>query len=178
MRTGPLEGLRVVEWALDVPGSYCGKLLGDLGAEVIKIEAPEGDPVRRLGPFPNDVPGQERSALFLYLNNNKLGITLDLRSAGGKRVLKGLLSATDIFVVDCPVATLRDCGLEYTQLSGSNSQLIFTAITPFGLTGPYKDYKTTDLVSFHMSGFGHATPGNVEDPEKERPLRAGGRQAD
>lgn len=177
-KNGPLEGIRVVEWTQDMPGAYCGKLLADLGAEVIKIEEPEGDPIRRRGPYPQDVPDPERSAFFLFLNNNKLGITLDLRATADRHLLDGLLQDTDIFIAECPVVMLNERGLEYEALSKVNPQLIVTAVTPFGLTGPYKDYKTTDLVSWHLSGLGHATPGNVEDIEAEYPLRAGGRQAD
>ena len=175
---GPLDGIRVMEWALDSPGSYCGKLLADFGAEVIKIEEPEGDPIRRLGPFQGDGPDPERSAYFLFLNTNKLGITLDLRNATDRLLLDGILRDTDIFVTDCPLAKLRERNLEFRELTKINAQLIFTPITPFGLTGPYKDYKITDLIAFQMSGYGHASPGNVDDPDVERPLRGGGRQAD
>lgn len=178
MKAGPLEGLRVVEWALGVPGSYCGKLLADLGAEVIKIEGPEGNPIRNEGPFPDDIPGIERSAIFLHLNVNKLGITLNLESTTGQTILQQLLKDTDIFVTDCELRTLRDHGLEYAALAKANPQLIFTPITPFGLTGPYKDYKATDLITYHMSGYGHSTPGRVDDPAQEPPLRSGGRQSE
>src|SRR3972149_3484024 len=134
--SGPLAGMRVVEWALDTPGSYCTKLLGDLGAEVIKIEEPEGDPIRRLGPFPGDVPDSERSAYFFFLNTNKSGVALDLRTAKGRGVLDAFLQRTDIFVTDCTVAALEQRRLTYEALSRANPGLIFTAITPFGLNGP------------------------------------------
>lgn len=174
----PLAGLRVAEWALGTPGAYCGKLLADLGADVIKIEEPEGDPTRRIGPFVDEQPGQERSAYFLFLNTNKRGIVLDLGKAHDRRQLDGLLRTSDIFVTDSSYQQLTCRQLEPETVRASHPNLVHTAITPFGLTGPYRDYRTTDLVSFHLSGLGHATPGNVADLEAERPLRVGGRQAD
>lgn len=178
MEQGPLAGLQVVEWTCDVPGSYCGKLLADMGAETIKVEEPEGDPVRRMGPFVGDDPDPERSGLFLYLNSNKLGITLELRSEAGRRVFKHILGQADIFVTDATPGALDERGIEYESLASDCPKLIFTHITPFGLTGPRKDHKITDLVAFQMSGLGHATPTGVENPEVEPPLRPRGRQAD
>lgn len=176
--TGPLQTLEVVELSQGVPGAYCGKLLADLGAEVIAAEPPAGSPVRRLGPFPGDEPHPERSALFVYLNNNKLGVTLDIRSAPGRELVHKLLATASILVTDLPVPLLRAAHLDHEALLTAYPKLIVTQVTPFGLSGPRAHYKTADLVSFHMSGYGHATPGDVADPEREPPLKAGGRQAD
>ncbi len=178
MNTGPLASLSVVEWAGDVPGTFCGKLLADLGAEVIKVEPPAGDPIRQMGPYRDDKPDPEASALFLYLNNNKLGVTLDMGTADGQRIFHRLLDRASILVTDHPVSQLTNRHLEHEDVLRAHPNLIFTHITPFGLSGPHKDYKTSELISFHMSGYGHATPGTVDDPAREPPLKAGGRQAD
>ena len=98
----PLHGLRVVELGHFVSAPYCARLLADSGAEVIKVEGPEGDEARRRGPFPDDLPDPNRSGLFLYLNVNKLGITLDIRSHLGKKLLFDLLKDADILVEKQP----------------------------------------------------------------------------
>src|SRR3972149_789342 len=97
MSKGALESVRVLEYCEMVAGPYCGKLLADLGAEVIKVEAPRvGDAARRRGPFFHDIPHPEGSGLFLYLNTNKLGVTLDLEKATGRQIFKGLIKTADI----------------------------------------------------------------------------------
>lgn len=137
-----LSGLRVLEYSDFIAGPYCAKLLGDLGAEVIKIEKPNlGDDSRRHGPFPQDIPHPEKSGLFLYLNANKLGITLDVESATGATILKDLLKSADIFIEDKPPALMEKLGFSYSQLRTFNPRTIMVSITPFGQTGPYRDYK-------------------------------------
>ena len=95
-----LDGLRVVEAVRSIAGQYCTKLLADMGAEVIKVEPPEGDETRNRGPFPKDVPDSERSGLYIWLNNNKLGITLRVEQATGRDILLDLLQRADVFVED------------------------------------------------------------------------------
>jgi len=137
-----LEGLKVVEYGSFISAPYCAKLMADLGAEVIKIEEPgTGDESRRYGPFPDNVPHLERSGLFLYLNSNKLGVTLNVRSATGRKILKGLLSQADVFVENCKPGSMAELGLDYEALKEVNPRLIVTSITPFGQTGPYRRYK-------------------------------------
>ncbi len=176
---GALDDLRVVEYAHFVSGPYCGKLLADLGAEVIKVEPPGiGDVARRRGPFPDDIPHPERSGLFLYLNTNKLGVTLDLKSATGVKLFKELIKQADILIENNAPSLMEKLGLDYETLSGVNPRLIMTSITPFGQTGPYRDYKGGDLIGFHTGGMGYATPDWVENREEQPPLKAGGQQAD
>jgi crotonobetainyl-CoA:carnitine CoA-transferase CaiB-like acyl-CoA transferase len=104
-----LSHLKVLELCNLVTGPYCTKLLADLGAEVIKIEPPGiGDETRRRGPFLEDIPHPERSGLYLYLNTNKLGITLDVRTSTGQSILKELIGQTDIFVEDNPPAVMEE----------------------------------------------------------------------
>jgi len=137
-----LTGVKVLEYANFIAGPYCGKLLADLGAEVIKIEKPVvGDEARQYGPFPHDLPHPERSGLFLYLNTNKLSITLNTEAATGAKILKELLKESDIFIEDNPPAVMERLGLDYANLEKVNPGIIMVSITPFGQSGPYRDYK-------------------------------------
>ncbi|MEE8442726.1 MAG: CoA transferase [Dehalococcoidia bacterium] len=178
MSPGLLSDLKVVEYGHYISAPYCAKLLGDLGASVIKVEDPEGDVARRTGPFPGDVPNPEKSGLFLALNTSKRGVTLDLRTDNGRDLLLRLLDTADIFVENNHPGVLDSLGLDYETLNRRNPRLVVTSMTPFGLTGPYSDFKATDLVTFHMSGYAPIIPGGVEDTSAEPPLRAGGHQAE
>ncbi|MBI2907236.1 MAG: CoA transferase [Chloroflexi bacterium] len=169
MAESALSGLKVVEYG-GFMASQCGKLLGDMGAEVIKVEEPQGDRLREYGPFPGDIPNQEASGLFLFLNTSKLGVTLDLRPETGKEILGKLLAEADVFVHDKSPAAARRLGLGYRKLSAINRRLIVTAITPFGATGPYKDYKGYDL-NILAAGGGM----NSGDPDRE-PLKHANQQ--
>jgi len=163
-----LNGVKVVELCNLVAGPYCAKMMADLGAEVIKVEKPGvGDEARRRGPFLNDIPHPERSGLFLYLNTNKLGITLNIETKKGKGLFKELLLEADILVEDNPPGMLANLGLGYDVLSELNLRLIMTSITPFGQSGPYKDYKAYPLNSFHSGAEGYITP--TGDPFPDRP---------
>ena len=102
----PLSGFTVLELGEDISAPYCGKLLADYGADVIKVEPPRGDPARRHGPFPDDLPHPEKSALFLYLNTNKKGVTLDFSTASGARLLRRLVEEVDVLVENQPAARL------------------------------------------------------------------------
>jgi CoA:oxalate CoA-transferase len=148
-----LAGLRVVELCEMIAGPYCTKTLADMGAEVAKIEKPScGDPARRAGPFPRDVPHRERSGLFLYLNTNKLGITLDITTATGRRLLRDLLRDADILVEDLPPGRADALGLGHNALSAAYPELIVTSITPFGMSGPDRDWRAYHLNIYHGSG--------------------------
>ena len=178
MADSALSGLRVIELADFVSGPYCCKLMADMGAEVIKIEPPGGDSARRYGPFPQDVPHPEKSLLFAYLNTSKKGMTLDVRVPLGKKVFKQLVSEADILVENNPAALMEELGLDYASLRSLNPKLIVTSITPFGHTGPYRDYKGNDLTAMHSGGVGYATPGGVEDWENHPPMKAPGHSGD
>ncbi len=179
MADGLLSDLKIIEYGSFISAAFCSKLMGDLGAEVVKIEEPGvGDEARRHGPFYKDIPDPETSGLFLYLNTNKLGITLDVRTATGKKILLELLKDADIFVENNPPALMEELGLTYEDLKKVNPKLIVTSITYFGQYGPYRDYKGTDLIAFSMGGVAYGTPITVEDPETMRPLRGGGHQAE
>jgi len=151
-----LQGVKVLELAKLVAGPYCAKLLADLGAEVVKIEEPLiGDEARRRGPFLVDVPHPERSGLFLYLNTNKRSITLNIETETGRELFKQLVNWADILIEDNPPRVMLELGLDYENLRAINPRLIMTSITPFGQTGPYRDYKAYHLNSFHAGGEPH-----------------------
>jgi len=180
MLEGALAGLKIVELSERVAGPFCTKVMADLGAEVIKIEKPGiGDVARSRGPFPGDESHPDRSALFLYLNTNKLGVTLDLSKSAGAALFRELVKDADILVETQPPSFLDSLGVGYASLHESYPRLIVTSITPFGQTGPYKNYKAYNLNCFHTGVVGYETPFNfVTDPENEPPLKTGGQQAD
>ena len=175
---GLLLGVRVLDIGQGISGPYCAKILAHMGAEVIKIEPPEGDVARRRGPFPDDLPHPERSGLFLALNANKYGVTLDLAAPNGAEVVRKLAATADVVIENPPPTSLEDLGLGYDTLKRINPGLIFTSVTPFGNRGPYKDYKATDLVLYHMSGHAHGLLGAVKESDSDPPIRAGGHQAE
>jgi len=169
-----LDGVKVLEYAQMVSGPYCSKLLADFGAEVIKIEEPGvGDEARRRRPFPKDIPHTEKSGLFLYLNSNKMGITLNLQTATGRAIFKELIKIVDVLIEDNAPATMKEMGLDYESLAKVNPRLTMVSITPFGQTGPYKDYKAYPLNTFHGSSSASILA-DVIPGEIERPVKGGG----
>ena len=178
MARGLLPGVRVLELGEGVSAPYCGKVLAGLGAEVIKVEPPQGDISRSMGPFPGDEPHPEKSGIFLALNANKYGVTLDIESEEGADAFRRLARSADIVIESMPVAWMCDRQLGYTDLTEDNPPLIMTSLSPFGTWGPYAGYKLTDLALFHMSGQAHSLLGPVADPNSEPPIRAGGHQAE
>jgi crotonobetainyl-CoA:carnitine CoA-transferase CaiB-like acyl-CoA transferase len=156
--TKPLGGVKVIEWAQMVAGPYCAKVLADLGADVIKIEPPNGDEARQRGPYLKDERHPEKSLLFLYLNTNKKGITLDLHAHDDRNKFIQLIQWADILIEDHLPQTLIDLKLTYDELAKINSSLVMTSITPFGQTGPYRNYKAYPLNVWHGGGMGYISP--------------------
>lgn len=155
---GALSGVRVVEWSNLVSAPYCGKLLAELGAEVIKVEPPGvGDDSRGLGPFPGDMPHPERSGLFLFANLNKMGVTLNLGTDVGRRLMERLLGSADIFLENQPREALEEAGLDYPVLKERHPRLIVTSISPYGRSGPYNRYRGYDLTANAVSGLSFGT---------------------
>jgi crotonobetainyl-CoA:carnitine CoA-transferase CaiB-like acyl-CoA transferase len=136
----------------DERGLICGKLLRDLGAEVIKIEKPGGDPARSIGPFYHDVPDPEKSLYWFSLNTGKRGITLDITSSKGKEIFKKLVQKADCVLESFRPGYLENLGLGYQDLCRLKPDLIMTSITPFGDKGPYREYKDSDLTLWALSG--------------------------
>jgi len=172
-----LSGLKVVEYGSFISAPYCTKLMADLGAEVIKVEEPKkGDESREYGPFPNGIPYPERSGLFLYLNTNKLGITLEVSTATGREILKRLLKEADVFVENNPPKLMREAYLDYVNLKGLNPSLIVTSITSFGQTGPYRDYKAYPINCCAVGGVSQSIGHYWREP-LTMPLSQGNYQA-
>ena len=167
-----LDDVKILEYGESISAPYCSKLLADLGAEVIKIEKPGvGDSARRRGPFLDDIPGPDRSGPFLYLNSNKYGVTLDLEKPTGREVFKKLAEDADIFIEDTRPGTLDVLGIGYKDLKEFFPSLIVTSVSAFGQNGPYKNYRGSDLISWHMGGPGYVTPHWAGTIEQE-PLKA------
>ncbi len=146
-----LPRYRVLDLA-DEKGFFCGKILGDLGADVIKIEPPGGDPSRSIGPFYHDIPDPEKSLYWFAYNTSKRGITLNIRTKDGQEILRRLAKTADFIIESFPPGYMDSLGLGYQSLSQINPGLIMTSITPFGQSGPYKDYKASDIVAMAAGG--------------------------
>jgi len=148
-----LNGVKVIDLTWHIAGPFCTKLLGDYGADVIKIEMPgAGDPTRKMGPFMRNEPHPERSGLFLYLNTDKRGLTLDLKSHAGKKILWELIRDADILVENFSPGVMDRLGFSYAEVEKINPKLVMTSISNFGQTGPYRDYKASDTIAFAMGG--------------------------
>ena len=157
-----LGDLRVLELANEL-GLLTGKILADLGADVIKIERPGGDATREMAPFYHDIPHRERSLFFWFYNAHKRAVTLNPETADGRELFKGLVKTADILIETFAPGYMERLGLGYKELSKVNPRLIMTSITPFGQTGPYKDYKASDIVGVAMGGM-MATEGYPDGP--------------
>ena len=160
---------------LDLSGPeavFCGKLLADYGADVVRVEPPGGDPSRTRGPFAGDREGPDSSLYFLFYNTNKRSITLDLNSEGGRVLFRRLVAQADVVVESFPVGHMASLGLGYETLKAINPGIVVASVTPFGQTGPWKDYKSNDLVALAASGFMQIT-GEPDGP----PMRQGNDQS-
>ncbi|TET42506.1 MAG: CoA transferase [Dehalococcoidia bacterium] len=153
---GMLSPYRVLDLTNE-RGFLCGKLLADLGADVIKIEKPGGDPARSIGPFYQDAPNPERSLYWMGFNTNKRGITLDIETADGQEIFKRLVRNADFVVESFDPGYMDNLGLGYSMLSQINPGIIMASITGFGQTGPYQNYKAADIVVWALSGEGYVT---------------------
>jgi crotonobetainyl-CoA:carnitine CoA-transferase CaiB-like acyl-CoA transferase len=168
-----LAGLKVVELATMVAGPYCGKLLADMGANVIKVEPPEGDPARETGPFPKSGAHPERSALFLYNNTGKRGMTLDLGVPEGLEALRRLIQWADVLIDGPDPKRLEGLGLSWEEMSRLNPSLVYTSITPYGRSGPRAEVKGDELTLMHAGGMGNLLPIRSVDIERP-PVKMGG----
>jgi crotonobetainyl-CoA:carnitine CoA-transferase CaiB-like acyl-CoA transferase len=146
-----LSGLRVLDLTGRM-GGYCSLLLANLGAEVILIEPPGGDPMRREGPFKNDRSDREQSLSFAAYHTNKSGVVLDLENDEDRATLRELVRHADVVIEDQPAGRLDSLGLGYQALQSLNPALVMTSITGFGQSGPYRDFKAPNIVAFAMGG--------------------------
>ncbi|MGB8412093.1 MAG: CoA transferase [Candidatus Binatus sp.] len=180
-----LEGLKVVELpCLDtmpfLAASMAAKSFADFGAEVVKVEPPRtGSMERVLGPFRDEMPDPETGGLHLYLNTNKLGVTIDLENRRGRELALDLLAPADIVFNPNRPELNEKLGIDWRTLTARFPKLIVVSITFFGAESPYRNLRGGDLVATHMSGVGYETPWHqVTDPSNQPPLKPGGRQSD
>lgn len=172
-----LSGLKVLEVGETVAAAYCGKLLVDLGAEVLAVEPPGGSVLRRLPPYYQDKPGPDRSVLHNWLSANKRSIALDIGAERGKAILRGLARGSDVLVEGPMEDGSLGVGPSYEDLKAVNPNLTVVCITPFGRTGPYAAYRSRDLTVFAMSGVSFQMACPVEDPAATPPRQYPGYQA-
>ena len=175
-----LSGIRVVDLTHYIAGPYCTKLLGDYGAEIIKIEPPtRGEGGRTLPPFFDDQPGRgglgdhsptkEQSGLFCFLNTSKQSVAIDLTCQPGREAVLGLIERADVVVENFRPGTLGRLGLGQEVLRAANPRLVSVAISNFGASGPYRDYRMTDSVAFALGSWTYPM-GELDRP----PVQPGG----
>jgi crotonobetainyl-CoA:carnitine CoA-transferase CaiB-like acyl-CoA transferase len=157
-----LSGCRALDLT-DEKGFLCGRILADLGVDVIKVEKPGGDASRGVGPFWKDIPHHERSLYWFAYNAGKRGITLDIATRDGRGVLDKLLRKADFVLESFKPGFMSRRKLGYRSLRKMNEGIILVSITPFGQTGPYRDYAATDLIAMAMSGMVYLT-GDTDRP--------------
>ncbi|HAL49046.1 MAG TPA: carnitine dehydratase [Dehalococcoidia bacterium] len=168
---GALSGVTVLDLC-DEKGQLMGKLLGEMGARVIKIEPPDGDGARTVGPFRDDNPDSEQSLYFWAYNTAKEGITLDIETESGQRILKQLAAKADVLMESFDAGYMDSLGLGYGDLSAFNPSLIVTSLTGFGQDGPYRDYKTSDIVALAVGGVMNSC--GYDDVPGSPPIRPSG----
>ena len=171
MTASALSGLRVLELSDGIAGAFCGKMFAGLGAEVIKIEPPEGDPLRFAGPFPGKVPNLDASGSYLHFNTAKRSVTIDLATTTGQLIFAQLAAEADLIIETCAPGYLDSIDLSYERLAAEHPGMVMVSITPFGQNGPYRDYVANELVVYAASGYMSLTG----DPDRE-PHKAYGEQ--
>jgi crotonobetainyl-CoA:carnitine CoA-transferase CaiB-like acyl-CoA transferase len=171
MADGPLAGYKVIDCA-DVTGALCGRFLAELGADVIHVEHPRGDWLRRSPPFAGDKPGLESSLRWWWYNASKRGVTLNLEHERGRDLFRKLVAGADVLVETYRPGDLDSLGLGHEALAADNPGLVHTSITPFGSSGPYAGFEATDIVLVAMGGHMYLNG----DPERS-PVRVSAPQA-
>lgn len=168
-REGALAGINVVEIGHFISAPYAAKLLGDLGADVIKIEPPGGDIARGYGPFRDDVPDREGSGLFTFLNTSKRGVTLDVTTHAGQRLLRRLVERADVVVENLDHDIMSEAGLSPDLLREWNPGAVVTSISTFGRTGPRAGWRGHGLQASAGSTVA-ARIGEPDRPPLKKPL--------
>ncbi len=174
---GAFSDLKVIEVGELVSAPYCTKLLADMGADVIKVERPGvGDRARKRGPFPKDDPHPEKSGLYLYLNTNKRGVTLDIARPEGMELLEKLAADADVLVHNVAPPEMDRVGLSWERFHRINPNLVMTSIAPFGLSGPYRNFRAEDLTVWAAGGVCVLNGGGPDHADLP-PLKTFGSQA-
>ncbi len=167
-----LDDIRVLEVGPGL-GAWCGKLLADMGASVIKIEPPSGDATRGYEPFYRDEPGVDRSLYFWHYNTNKSSVTLDIETNAGRAVFRRLAADADVIIDSTPPGHMRQIGLGYDEITDVAPSIVMASISPFGQEGPYVDWASTDLTAL---AFGGPVWNCGYDDHTLPPVRGGGNQ--
>lgn len=166
-----LSGLTVIEMCGE-RGQLIGKLMGDMGARVIKIEPTNGSKERNFGPFKNDEPNPNQSLYFWANNTSKESIAIDIESESGGKIIDSLVKMSDVLLEDFSPGYMDSIGLGYPHLSANNPSLIMTSLSGFGQDGPYKDYESSDLISLALGGIMHSC--GYDDLPGAPPIRPSG----
>ncbi|MGV8952367.1 MAG: CaiB/BaiF CoA transferase family protein [Cypionkella sp.] len=164
--TTPLAGIKVIELARILAGPWAGQTLADLGADVIKVEAPEGDDTRRWGPPFIEHDGERSAAYFHATNRGKRGITADFRTAEGQEIVRSLIGDADVLIENFKLGGLAKYGLDYDSLRAINPRLIYCSITGFGHSGPYAHRAGYDFIIQGMAGLMSVTGEPDGQPQK------------
>ncbi len=172
MMPAAMDDIKVLDISQGIAGPFAAKILADFGADVIKLEPPEGEMGRRMGPFFHDDPNPEKSLFFLLLNLNKRGATLNLETATGQKLFKELVREVDVVVETFKPGYLASLGLDYESLEKINPKVLMTSITPFGQYGPYSQFKGEEIIAYAMSGIM-----SISGTSDREPLKHGGFQA-
>ena len=168
-----LDDLRVLELA-DVKGQLCGKLLADLGADVVQMEPLGGSPVRRVGPYYQDRPSLNGSLAYWHYNTSKRSVTLNLDASDGQAIFRELARAADVVIETGEPGLMAHRGLAYDDLAEANPGLIYCSITPYGQTGPWAQYKASDLTLLASGGEMAICGYDAEDDAEDTPIAPGG----
>ncbi|MCY4614778.1 MAG: CoA transferase [Chloroflexi bacterium] len=164
---GPLLGIRVLDLTQGVAGPYATKLLSDYGADVVKVERPDGgDPTRRIGPFPGDRPHPDRSGLFFELNSGKRSVTLNLATATGRRILQRLAADVDLVIESFRPGTLARLGLDAERLEAIQPGAALVQLSNYAQDGPYRDFELDDLGAYAMGGVLSLTGAEGREPAR------------
>ncbi len=171
-----LDGISVVECGEGISASFAARLMADLGAGVVKVEPPGGDRTRTRGPFPGDRPDPEKSGLFVYLNTNKRSLTVDLEKPEGRALLLSLLHGADVLIHNVHPSERDALGLCSREIAAVHPSLVITTVSPFGDSGPYRDWRACSLNLVHGGGWAYLTPLSSTEPGMA-PLKTYGQQA-
>jgi crotonobetainyl-CoA:carnitine CoA-transferase CaiB-like acyl-CoA transferase len=172
MLPATLDDLKVLDLSQGLAGPICAKILADFGADVVKVEPPGGDSARSMAPHFGNDPHPEKSLVFLLANLNKRGVTLNLDDPDGQALFRRMARTSDIIVESYTPGYLASLGLDYATLSQENPGLIMISITPFGQTGPYREYQSEEIVTYALSGIM-----SISGMADREPLKHGGMQS-
>lgn len=172
MLPATLDDLKVLDLSQGLAGPICAKILGDFGADVIKVEPMTGDSARLMAPHFGEIPHPEKSLTYLLANLNKRGVKLNLDAAEGRDLLREMVRTADVVVESFQPGYLASLGLDYASLARENPRLIMVSITPFGQTGPYSHYKSEEIVTYALSGIM-----SISGAAEREPIKHGGMQS-